>query len=211
MIAQAVPRGTPCKHCGKAIPPASMRGRRVYCLRAACRIARSRATWRKYRARHLDLSRARCRQYAREHPEITRRWSRENPEAMRASARRAMAKWRAKREPCQYCEKPIRTSPHPKGWQRKYCDRLRCRRARRNRASLASYHRLGAAGPERQRATYDPEKRHGRYKALTPQQRAAWLVTQRRYRKAHRADLNAKKRATYDPAARRAHYLATGT
>ena len=201
---QAVPRGIPCKNCGKAIPAAAVHGRRVYCLRPACRTDRSRARWRKYRAMHLDHERARCRQYAREHPEITGRWSRENPEAMRASARLAAAKWRAKRAPCKYCEKPIRTSPHPSGRRRQYCDRLRCVRSRHNTAALAAYYRDHAVNVARQRATYDPEKRHARYLALTPHQRAGWRV-------AHRAEQNAKKRATYDPAARRAHYLATGT
>ena len=113
--------------------------------------------------------------------------------------------------PCAACNKPIRTGAHPKGWQRKYCDRLRCRRARVNRAALDAYHQLGPGeGARRQRELYDPEKRHVRYKALTPQQRAAWIVARRRYRKAHRADINAKSRATYDPAARHQHYLATG-
>ena len=63
----------------------------------------------------------------------------------------------------------------------------------------------------RQRATYNPEKRHARYKALTPQQRAGWRVAQRRYYRANHDDLLAVARERYDPAARRLRYLATGT
>ena len=126
---------------------------------------------------------------------------------MNAIARQAVPRG----TPCEACGKPIRTGAHPKGWQRKYCDRLRCVRARANTASLAGYHRNHARIVARRGELYDPEKRHARYLALTPQQRATWRVAQRRYRKAHRADLNAKKRATYDPAARRARYVATGT
>ena len=113
--------------------------------------------------------------------------------------------------PCEACGKPIRTGAHPKGWGRKYCDRRRCVRSRLNTASLAAYYRDHARNVARQRELYDPEKRHARYLALTPQQRASWRVAQRRWRKAHRTTQNAKARATYDPAARRAHYLATGT
>ena len=113
--------------------------------------------------------------------------------------------------PCADCGKPIRTGAHPKGWERKYCDRVRCRRARENRLSLASYRRRGAAGPRRQRELYDPEKRHARAQAMTPAQLTRRRVAQRRYYRAHRAELSARQRATYDPAARRAHYLATGT
>ena len=113
--------------------------------------------------------------------------------------------------PCEACGKPIRMGGRPKGWQRKYCDRVRCARSRINAASLAAYHRLGPEAAARQRALYDPEKRRQRYKALTPQKRAMWRVAQRRYRKVHRAELNAKANATYDPATRHARYLATGT
>ena len=112
--------------------------------------------------------------------------------------------------PCADCGKPIRTGAHPKGWERKYCDRVRCRRARVNRVSLAAYRRLGAYGAQRQRELYDPEKRHARAQAMTPAQLTRRRVAQRRYRRAHRAELSARQRATYDPAARRAHYLATG-
>ena len=113
--------------------------------------------------------------------------------------------------PCAWCNKPIRTAAHPKAWQRKYCDRVRCRRERLNRASVAAYHRLGAAGPRRQRELYDPQARHARYKALTPAQLTRRRAYARRYLRAHRVEHNARRRATYDPAARRAHYLATGT
>ena len=113
--------------------------------------------------------------------------------------------------PCAECGKPIRTGAHPKGWFRKYCDRLRCRRARVNRVSRAAYRALGADGAQRQRELYDPEKRRGRYKTLSPQKRAMWRVAGRRYYRVHRADLLAKKRATYDPAARHQRYLDTGT
>ena len=99
--------------------------------------------------------------------------------------------------PCGACGKPLRTAAKVKGWQRRFCDRLRCVRARVNTAALAAYHRRGAAGRAWQRANYDPQKRRARYLALTPDQRAAWLVTQRRYRKAHRAEQNAKRRAAY--------------
>ena len=115
--------------------------------------------------------------------------------------------------PCAWCNKPIRTAAHPKGSNRKYCDRLRCRRARvnrENRVSLAAYHRRGAAGPRRQRELYDPEKRHARAQAMTPAQLTRRRAYARRYHRAHRTDINARQRATYDPAARRAHYLATG-
>ena len=111
--------------------------------------------------------------------------------------------------PCAACGKPIRKGAHPKGWERKYCDRVRCVRSRLNARSLAAYHRLGPDGAARQRATYDPEKRHARYLRLTPQKRAMWRVAARRWLKAHRDEQNAKKRATYDPAKRRALYLAT--
>ena len=113
--------------------------------------------------------------------------------------------------PCEACNKPIRTDAHPKGWQRKYCDRRRCVRSRLKTAALAAYYRNHARNVARQRELYDPEKRRARYKALTPHQRAAWRVAQRRYRKANRAELNATKRATYNPADRRARYLSTGT
>ena len=113
--------------------------------------------------------------------------------------------------PCESCGKPIRTAPKLKGWNRKYCDRVRCRRARVNRVSLAAYLQLGAYGAQRQRELYDPQARHARYKALTPAQRKRRLAYSRRYHRAHRVEQHAKQRATYDPAARRAHYLATGT
>ena len=113
--------------------------------------------------------------------------------------------------PCEACGKPIRTGAHPKGWQRKYCDRRRCVRSRLNTVRLAAYHRLGAAGAARQRATYDPEKRRARYLRLTPQKRAMWRVAGRRWLKAHRDEQNANARATYDPEKRHARYLATGT
>ena len=113
--------------------------------------------------------------------------------------------------PCKNCGKAIRTATHPKGWRRKYCDRVRCRRARVNRISLASYHRLGAAGPRRQRERYDPKARHGRAAVMTPAERKRRLAYGRRYYRAHRTDINARQRATYDPAKRRARYLATWT
>ena len=113
--------------------------------------------------------------------------------------------------PCGYCGKPIRTAVRPMGHTRKYCDRLRCRRARVNRVSLASYHRLGAYGAQRQRELYDPEKRHARAQAMTPAQLERSRAYGRRYRRTHRDDIRAKRRARYDPAARRARYLATGT
>ena len=112
--------------------------------------------------------------------------------------------------PCADCGKPIRTAPKPKGHNRKYCDRVRCRRARVNRRTVAFYRALGAVGPARQRARYDPEKRRDRYGLLTDAQRAAWLATGRRYHRAHREEINARGRANYDPAKRRARYLATG-
>ena len=114
--------------------------------------------------------------------------------------------------PCESCGLPIRTGAHPKGWERKYCDRVRCRRARVNRVSLAAYRALGPGeGARRQRELYDPEKRHARAQAMTPAQLTHRRVAQRRYRRAHRADILAAARERYDPAARRAHYLATGT
>ena len=112
--------------------------------------------------------------------------------------------------PCADCGKPIRLGVQPKGHNRKYCDRRRCRRARVNRVSLAAYRQLGAYGAQRQRELYDPEKRHARAQAMTPAQLTRRRVAQRRYRRAHRADLLAAARERYDPAARRAHYLATG-
>ena len=120
--------------------------------------------------------------------------------------------------PCADCGKPIRTAAHPKGWQRKYCDRLRCRRARVNRVSLAFYHRQGPDGAARQRERYDPAKRHARYAALTDAQRRRRLVqaiaARRRRRRAHPdlwAAQVARAKAKYDPAVRHALYLATGT
>ena len=113
--------------------------------------------------------------------------------------------------PCEACGKPIRTGAHPKGWQRKYCDRVRCARSRINAASLAAYHRLGPEAAARQRATYDPEKRRQRYKALTPAQLDRGRAYSRRFYRARRADILARSLATYDPAKRRQRYLATGT
>ena len=117
--------------------------------------------------------------------------------------------------PCEACGKPIRKGAHPKGWGRKYCDRLRCVRARLNTKSRAVQRRWTQAHRAeqnaKQRATYDPEKRHARYLALTPQQRASWRVAQRRWTQAHLAEQSAKRRATYDPEKRHARYLATGT
>ena len=120
--------------------------------------------------------------------------------------------------PCADCGKPIRTGAHPKGWQRKYCDRLRCRRARVNRVSLAAYHRRGPDGPALQRERYDPEKRRERNAALTPQQRRRRAVQNSasvRRRRRDNPELWAAKlaraRAHYDPAERHQRYLDTGT
>ena len=113
--------------------------------------------------------------------------------------------------PCAACGKPIRTGAHPKGWQRKYCDRRRCVRARLAAARLATYHRLGPDGAARQRATYDPAKRRARYKAMTPAQLERRRAYYRRFYRARRDDILAVARERYDPAKRRAHYLATGT
>ena len=118
---------------------------------------------------------------------------------------------------CAACGKPIRTAANVKGWQRKYCDRLKCVRARANTAVLAAYHRLGEDGPARQCAAYDPAKRHARYMALTDAQRKRRLVQQlaaNRRRRLDNPDLWAAQlerfRAQYDPAARHQRYLDTG-
>ncbi len=114
--------------------------------------------------------------------------------------------------PCADCGKPIRLGVQPKGHNRKYCDRRRCRRARKARGVRDAYRALGPGeGARRQRELYDPEKRHARAQAMTPAQRTRRRVAQRRYYRAHRVEQNARQRATYDPAARRARYLATGT
>ena len=114
--------------------------------------------------------------------------------------------------PCADCGKPIRTGAHPKGWERKYCDRVRCRRARKARGVRDAYRALGPGeGARRQRELYDPEKRHARAQAMTPAQLTRRRANGRRYYRARRADLLAAARERYDPAARRAHYLATGT
>ena len=116
--------------------------------------------------------------------------------------------------PCAACGKPIRTGAHPKGWFRKYCDRRRCVRARVNRLNavrLAAYHRLGAAGAARQRATYDPEKRRQRAAAMTPAQLDRRRAYSRRFYRARRTDLLAKAKATYDPAVRHQRWVDTGT
>ena len=114
--------------------------------------------------------------------------------------------------PCESCGKPIRLGVQAKGHNRKYCDRRRCRRARKARGVRDAYRALGPGeGARRQRELYDPEKRHARAQAMTPAQLTRRRVAQRRYYRASRADILAAARERYDPAARRAHYLATGT
>ena len=91
--------GAPCAACEKPIRTAPRPGvsHRIYCARVRCLRARAAAACRTYRAAHLDLARARSRAWAAAHPDKARRWGDANPEAKRASARRANAKWRAKR------------------------------------------------------------------------------------------------------------------
>ena len=113
--------------------------------------------------------------------------------------------------PCEYCGKPIRTGGHPKGWGRKYCDRILCARSRINAVSLAAYYRDHAVNVARQRALYDPEKRRQRAAAMTPAQLDRRRAYSRRFYRARRTDILARAVARYDPEKRRQRYLATGT